>query len=142
MTYIEHLDDKFRFGKFKGCSFAEVVEYNPEYILWVVENVRGGDLYITDDALREIRLMFPTFEMNQCFYHNVEIQRNDYDERLSENERMINEFWGNYDDPDLYGMPVTYNRYSGSYAQDVMGYSDDDIDTIFDGDPLAYWNID
>ena len=36
----------------------------------------------------------------------------------------------------------TYERYSGSYAQDEMGYSDDDIDTIFDGDPSAYWNID
>lgn len=36
----------------------------------------------------------------------------------------------------------TYERYGGSYAQDEMGYSDDDIDTIFDGDPLAYWNID
>lgn len=36
----------------------------------------------------------------------------------------------------------TYKRYGGSYAQDEMGYSDDDIDTIFDGDPSAYWNID
>lgn len=36
----------------------------------------------------------------------------------------------------------TYEKYNGSYAQDEMGYSDDDIDTIFDGDPLAYWNID
>lgn len=36
----------------------------------------------------------------------------------------------------------TYERYSGSYAQDEMEYSDDDIDTIFDGDPVAYWNID
>lgn len=36
----------------------------------------------------------------------------------------------------------TYERYNGSYAQDVAGYSDDDIDTVFDGDPLAYWNID
>lgn len=35
-----------------------------------------------------------------------------------------------------------YGRYRGSYAQDEMGYSDDDIDTIFDGDPSAYWNID
>lgn len=34
------------------------------------------------------------------------------------------------------------NHYSGSWAQDVEGYSDDDIDTIFDGDPSAYWNID
>ncbi len=35
-----------------------------------------------------------------------------------------------------------YGRYAGTYAQDEMGYSDDDIDTIFDGDPDAYWNID
>lgn len=33
-------------------------------------------------------------------------------------------------------------KYRGSYAQDEMGYSDDDIDTILDGDPDAYWNID
>lgn len=39
-----------------------------------------------------------------------------------------------------------YNKYNGdyrgSYAHDIMGYSNSDIDTIFDGDPLAYWNID
>lgn len=34
------------------------------------------------------------------------------------------------------------SRYSGSYARDEAGYSDDDIDTILDGDPDAYWNID
>lgn len=32
--------------------------------------------------------------------------------------------------------------YSGTYAHDVMMYSNEDIDTIFDGDPNAYWNID
>ena len=31
----------------------------------------------------------------------------------------------------------TYDKYGG-----FMGYTDDDIDTIFDGDPSAYWNID
>ena len=36
----------------------------------------------------------------------------------------------------------TYEEYNGSYAQDVMGYSDQDIDDAFDGDPDAYWNID
>lgn len=30
-----------------------------------------------------------------------------------------------------------YDRYGG-----YQGYSDEDIDTIFDGDPDAYWNID
>lgn len=36
----------------------------------------------------------------------------------------------------------TYNEYNGSYAQDVMGYSDQTISDAFEGDPDAYWNID
>lgn len=46
---------------------------------------------------------------------------------------------------DCYSWPEekpSYGRYAGSWAQDEEGYSDDDIDTIFDGDPDAYWNID
>lgn len=43
----------------------------------------------------------------------------------------------NYYDYDEYE-----DEYAGTYAHDVEGYSDDDIDTIFDGDPDAYWNID
>ena len=39
-----------------------------------------------------------------------------------------------------------YDRYNGdyrgTYAHDEMGYSNSDIDTIFEGDPDAYWNID
>ena len=45
-----------------------------------------------------------------------------------------------HDDYDNY---VThYGEFSGSYAQDVMGYSDDVINDAFEGDPDAYWNID
>ena len=50
------------------------------------------------------------------------------------------------DDELFFSTPIreshSYSRYSGSYAQDVMGYSDEDIDTIFEGDSSAYWNID
>lgn len=42
-----------------------------------------------------------------------------------------------YDDYDEYE-----DRYAGTYAHDEAGFSDDDLDTIFDGDPEAYWNID
>lgn len=55
---------------------------------------------------------------------------------------------GNYYDYDedydygCYDEECTYERYNGSYAQDVEGWSDQDIDDVFDGDPDAYWNID
>ncbi|MGM9815662.1 MAG: hypothetical protein ACI304_01215 [Lepagella sp.] len=43
-----------------------------------------------------------------------------------------------YDDYD----PYDYDEYAGTYAHDEAGFSDDEIDEIFDGDPEAYWNID
>ena len=55
--------------------------------------------------------------------------------RAYKNSRIID-----WDTSDNY--TVSYGRYAGSYAQDEMGYSDDDIDTIFEGDSDAYWNID
>lgn len=35
-----------------------------------------------------------------------------------------------------------YGKYAGTYAQDVVEYSDEAINDAFDGDPDAYWNID
>lgn len=45
-----------------------------------------------------------------------------------------------YFEHDDYGSH--YGEYAGTYAQDVMGYSDDEINDAFDGEPEAYWNID
>lgn len=64
------------------------------------------------------------------------VYRNIYDDEDDD------EYEEDYDDYSYDREEPTYDRYSGSYAQDEMGYSDDDIDTIFDGDPIAYWNID
>ncbi len=134
MTKIEHLDDKFDFGKFKGCTFAEVVEYNPEYILWIVENVDSEICIFCDSIIEELRLIFPRFEITPQFesstVHDIYDDYSEYD------------YSDNYEDYSQDYEGPTYGRYSGSYAQDEMGYSDDDIDTIFEGDPDAYWNID
>lgn len=139
MTYIEHLDDKFNFGKFMGCTFAEVVEYNSEYISWVVENISGEICVFGDSVIEELQLLFPQFEITPDFeaIRNQRIaEYEDLEEDCNETEDFDNH--GFYDDNE----PPTYGRYTGSYAQGEMGYSDDDIDTIFDGDSSAYWNID
>lgn len=135
-TYLDHIDDVFCFGKFHGCTLAEVLTYNPSYIQWVAENVSVKICEITDNALSEIRLMFPGFQITRA----LEMQNERYYPLDEEDDDWYN------DDPDdscrMCEEDPTYDRYNGSYAQDVMGYSDDDIDTIFDGDPSAYWNID
>lgn len=35
-----------------------------------------------------------------------------------------------------------YSEYWGTYAHDIAGLSDDDINDALEGDPEAYWNID
>lgn len=71
----------------------------------------------------------------------------------SDFERIVNEARVKENVPKVYGHILNgldcqvneekyYEEYKGTYAQDEMGYSDDDIDTIFDGNPDAYWNID
>lgn len=57
---------------------------------------------------------------------------------VSEAHRCYNNNNDDDDDDDR----THYGEFAGSYAQDVMGYSDDDINDAFDGDPDAYWNID
>lgn len=57
-------------------------------------------------------------------------------------KKAINDKRSNFQGRRNWGERQTFERYHGTYAQDEMGYSDDDIETIFDGDPSAYWNID
>lgn len=62
---------------------------------------------------------------------------------IYDDDEEYDDYDDNYNDSSYFeDDKPTYERYNGSYAQDEMGYSDDDIDTIFDGAPSAYWNID
>ena len=62
-----------------------------------------------------------------------------YSEYLSD---LYDTFKYEHDDENDFLNDRTYGEYAGSWAQDVEGYSDDEIDDIFDGIPDAYWNID
>lgn len=54
--------------------------------------------------------------------------------------RGVRQYNNDNNDDDNYGS--NYGEFSGSYAQDIMGYSDDVINDAFEGDPDNYWNID
>lgn len=82
-----------------------------------------------------MRELFPTFIVTESFYNHIDIYIDNYyvdddeDYYVDDNKRIFEE-------------EPTYERYEGSYVQDEMGWSDDDIDTVLDGEPDAYWNID
>lgn len=107
---------------------SDVLERDPSYLYWCADKI--SQFQISEEALSEIRTLFPDFILSIDFLSAVHYEI-DEEENIDSDENVTN----NHEH-------ATYERYAGSWAQDVEGYSDDDIDTVFDGDPSAYWNID
>jgi len=140
MIYFENLSQMFDFGKFKGCDIGEVLMFSPNYLNWVIENVDGSICAFSDEVIKQIELIFPNFIISNELMDKIKERQNEYQEAI--NNKYVRRSRRNQVQWDRYYEEDTYERYNGSYAQDEMGYSDDDIETIFDGDPSAYWNID
>lgn len=121
-------------------SWSDETIKDPEYQSWI-------SFYLEDSKHLEFKnnilLIYvndvegaKSFLLSECKKH-LESERKEQEEvfKKIENERRKSKRKAMVSD-------VYIDDYSGSYAQDEMGYSDDEIDTIFDGDPNAYWNID
>lgn len=89
-------------------------------------------IYIASKAFGYIKNLF----VNDTYHHSelLELFKDMEPFDIPTNFRYESGYTNNY---------IEYNGdYSGTYAHDVMGYTNDEIDTIFDGEPDAYWNID
>lgn len=127
---FEHIDDAFTFGKYRNMTLSDIIEFDPNYIEWCQKNTQN--VFLLDSVIEEIKSVYPDFPIDY-----------EFEEKRQQN---LEQYYADCDyEDDMYTMNDEYStfcRYNGSWAQDVEGYSDDDIDTIFDGDPNAYWNID
>lgn len=123
------LDTEFTFGKYEGKTVRQILNLQSSYLDWCAINL--DHFYLSNQMIEEIKSIKPDFIISDEGKQKLadkystwesEQEQNDYDEYFAEE--------------------VTYENYTGSYAQDVEGWSDQDIDDVFDGDPDAYWNID
>ena len=133
------LDDHFNFGRYRGLCMSDVLDINPSYVSWCVKHCTGVVFRLYDEVIRQINSGYPAFKMDALFESKriYNLNRSTYDDsNYSSDEYTYSDRENDWRDPP------SYDRYSGSWAQDIEGYSDDDIDTIFDGDSSAYWNID
>lgn len=133
---FESIENRFNFGKYNGLSLSDVMEINPSYLEWCLSKCDGVHILIEDNVISQLRKAFPEYPITDSFIELCEQRQYDFDSEIE--EEVENDFRNYIENNE----PDTYGRYAGSYAQDEMGYSDDDIDTIFDGEPSAYWNID
>lgn len=125
--FFDNISSVFRFGKHRGMSLWSVLSENESYVYWCIDNIPKFTL--SKETMKQIRTLLPMFVITPNFSNHI---------------GELNEVYGYDEDDDWYEYDEepTYERYAGSYAQDEMGWSDDDIDTVLDGDPSAYWNID
>ena len=136
--HFENVSTLFQWGKYKNFALGDIIECNAEYIYWCITNLEN--ISFSHKCIQEIKNLYPNFLLPIEF--STHIREFDHEENITPCNR--NDF--NIDDIEEDDINQeesrTFERYAGSWAQDVEGYSDEDIDTIFDGDPNAYWNID
>lgn len=132
---FESIEDHFNFGKYKGLTLADVLDINPSYVKWCVYNCDGMHFLVEQEAIHQIKIAYPEFPLDDEFINLCQERSDNYLEEYNDECDRFNSMQEERLSGDGYGY------YAGSYAQDEMGYSDDDIDTIFDGNPDAYWNI-
>lgn len=126
------LDTEFTFGKYEGKTVREILELQPNYLDWCAINL--DHFYISDEVIDEIKTNISVFKISE---EGVKKLSEKYKNWESEQENLNNDY-SDYD----YRERSTYENYNGSYAQDVEGWSDQDINDVFGGEPDAYWNID
>ena len=134
-------------------SFCELkFSAAPEYIDWAVKNV---DAFFIDEvdikflqnslchkyvgiAVKMIDSITnsysPIYYSYQYFFDEEFLEKNIIKNRTFLNASTII----NHDRNDK----QSFEKYVGTYVQDVEGWSDEDIDNAFGGQPDAYWNID
>ena len=123
------LDDEFKFGKYQGSTFRKVLQSDPGYIRWCLENLTHFKL--SSDLIDIIRSEFPTFSGNNLLEEHRYFEPDIYEEEDDYYDRDS----GFYEEQH-------YEEFAGTYVQDEMGWSDEMIYDALDGDPEAYWNID
>lgn len=130
-----NLETTITFGKFEGKTIAELLDIQPSYINWCIVNL--DHFFMDNETITAIKKQTPQFVLStEAAKIQIEKNRKWILKQISKNSRR------DYFDDHNYNSNSTYENYSGSYAQEIEGYSDQDIDDIFDGDPSAYWNID
>lgn len=140
MYYFESIDNTFQFGRYKGYTMEYVLINNPSYLDYCITVI--NDFMISPNVIEQIKEFFPNFIIPICYSNKI----GSYQEYLANRICYNQEYNDDYSENNNYeynnSNESTYERYNGSWAQDEEDYSDEDIDTIFEGDPSAYWNID
>lgn len=117
------LDTLFTFGKHQGKTVREVVDQHPSYLNWCI--IHLDHFYISDDSIPELTNLGESFSEEALM-------------KLSEKKSLWEaQNHTRYNRSDDSESSRSYDEYGGAYD-----FDDDTINTAFDGDPEAYWNID
>jgi len=98
MKFYE-LETEFSFGKYEGKSLQEILEIQPSYIQWCIDNL--DHFYISDQVIQKIKSIKPDFRLNQDSLDRLKEKKELWDCESSDEESFEQDDYDPNDDIDV-----------------------------------------
>ncbi len=133
----------FQYKKGNESGLITAAEKFIDYSEYKIKKFSKGDIYVTKNDKEGVLDLEGEMRL-PCIYDDIQtLNIRKYRVRKDGVEEII-DLWPEREDYMVMHQsyrnhyePRHYSKYNGAY-----GLSDEEIDTVFEGDPSAYWNID
>lgn len=132
--------EPFNFGFARCKKFRKIDNHNSDELNGLIDENGQVILECSERRIPPFYGRYYNGHSKQLLAEIISEERPELD--LHELGLINNQTSCDYEGSSTKGYGKTYVEFAGTYAQDVMGYSDDVINDAFEGDPDACWNID
>ena len=59
LCIFDSIESQYNFGKYKGLSLADVLDIDPSYFYWSINECDGVQCMLTEDSISQIKVVYP-----------------------------------------------------------------------------------
>ena len=56
---FDSIESQYTFGRYKGLSLADVLDFYPSYFSWSITECDGVECVLTENAISQIKALYP-----------------------------------------------------------------------------------
>jgi hypothetical protein len=123
-----NLDSEFTFGKYAGKSIRQIMDLQPSYLDWCVNNL--DHFYIAENMIEEIKKIKPGFKLSAEGIQKMNEKFAIWEQEQEQEEEYSNDYRNHYEKDD--------DDSNADYNQTDWSDYNDNLD--MDQQSIEFWN--